>query len=145
MKKNILLIIFPIIVLICIVIYILCRTTVAFQFVDGENVKEVTYLTINNGYQPLSSNEEQQFMQIFRNIKIRTFGVVSATDITGGGQLRDQFCITLTDGTQYIIGSLYPYLNINGKGYLVVGQESEEGLRELEDIFYDQLDHMVPW
>ena len=149
MKKHILLLIFPIIVLICIAIYIPYRPIAAFSFVDGENISEVAYHTLNNGYQPLSSNDKQRFIHIIRAIEIRTMGTVSAMDVIGDGEIRDQFCLTLTDGTQYIIGTLlgsrYPYLNIDGTGYRVVGQESEEGLRELDDIFYDQLDHTVPW
>lgn len=143
MRKKVLLSITLIFALFCIVIYFFCCSTVTILSIDESNVKEITYLSVNNGYQPLPSHEVQHFIRTINDIETRKIGDTAVADVTG--EITNQFCITLTDDTQYIIGGVYPHLVINGKGYRTVGNESEEKVKELEKIFKDQADHMVCW
>lgn len=144
MGKKFKFVLVGLLVLVCAVaIYVLTRPAIVFEDLNENSVEEVAYLTLHDGYQPLSPEESRNLIETLSGIKIKTVGSEAAAEKTGC--VSTQFRITLTDGTQYIVADSYPHLVINGRGYVYAGEESRERLLELGRIFDRQPDHMVPW
>lgn len=121
----------------------LTRAVRPFENLREDNVAEAAYLTVHTGYQPLPAEDRQRLIEALRAIQVSPIGSEWAASPDGG--VSTQFRITLTDGTQYIVASVFPCLAIDGLGYARIGEESEALLQEIRDIFYGQSDHMVPW